>query len=127
MILRQIARFSVSGVANTLVGVSAIYILMALGAHYVAANFFGYALGFALSYVLNKRWVFAARSRSGSDIVPFACVVGAAYLVNAGILIVLVEGVGASPYLGQALGIGAYAALTFLGLKYLVFAKRDSL
>jgi len=53
-----LARYAGSGVLNTLVGFSVIFLLMGLGAAPLLANIGGYAVGFVLGFIVSRRFVF---------------------------------------------------------------------
>jgi putative flippase GtrA len=57
---RQLARFLVVGVANTVLSFIAYRLLLALGAWYVLAAPVAFAVGAVNGYILNRRWTFAA-------------------------------------------------------------------
>jgi putative flippase GtrA len=57
---RQLARFLVVGVANTILSFIAYRLLLALGAWYVLAAPLAFAVGAVNGYILNRRWTFAA-------------------------------------------------------------------
>src|SRR4030067_500428 len=53
-----LTRYAGSGLLNTLVGFSVIFLLMALGASPYIANIGGYMVGFVLGFVVSKKFVF---------------------------------------------------------------------
>jgi len=59
-----IGRFTIVGIANTLLGLAVIYLLKWL---FVAgdalANLMGYAIGLVASFILNQRWTFSSATR----------------------------------------------------------------
>jgi putative flippase GtrA len=58
---RQLARFLVVGVGNTLVSFVVYRVLLALGVWYVVAAPLAFAVGAVNGYIFNRRWTFAAR------------------------------------------------------------------
>jgi putative flippase GtrA len=123
VLVRQLVRFGASGAANTIVGGCIILLLMAVGVQYLVANAAGYAAGFVLSYFLNRSWTFEVKSRVGSGAPQFILVVAVAYAANLSLVLTLVEGAGVNRYAAQVCGIGTYAVLSFLGMKYFAFRK----
>jgi putative flippase GtrA len=120
-----LARFVLVGIANTFIGLTVIYLLKWLTpAGDSLANLIGYVVGFLFSFTFNSKWTFRFRGATWVTFVKFACVVAAAYLVNLGIVLLAVRGLRINSYLGQAMGILPYSAITFLGCKYSVFVPR---
>lgn len=114
-------RYLAVGVLNTIAGLGTIYLcLYAFGASDVLANAIGYAFGICLSFVLNKRWTFASRGDPTAELVKFVLVMALAYAANLAAVVGLI-GLGANHYLSQALGIGPYVAVGYLGSRCLVF------
>ena len=126
-LLGQALRFAAVGVVNTLVGLAAIYALMYFWrSGPVAANFFGYLIGLAVSFSLNRLWTFKSGRALANDLPKYLLVAAASYLVNAGIVCAAVTGSTVSPYLAQLLGVSVYAVLFFLGCRVFVFAAPEN-
>ncbi len=120
----QLFRFLVVGLANTGFGLLCIWGAMrflALGD--VAANFFGYACGLILSFVLNRSWTFAHSDAAVRTFPRWLAVAAVAYLVNLGVVLAGHRLLGVNPYLAQPLGIGVYTAIMFFGSRHFVFPK----
>jgi putative flippase GtrA len=115
-------RFLAVGVLNTGVGLSVIYLGMyVLGLGDAAANVAGYAIGIALSFVLNKYWTFSSAGRGAAQFVRFIIVTGCAYGINLAVVLVLIHLFHANRYLAQACGIAPYTIVGYLGSRYFVF------
>jgi putative flippase GtrA len=126
-LLGQSLRFAAVGVANTLIGVAAIYALMYfLRSGPLAANFFGYLIGLAFSFSLNRLWTFKSAGAVANDLPKYLLVAAASYLVNAGIVSATVTGSTVNPYLAQLLGLGAYTVSFFVGCRVFVFAAPEN-
>jgi putative flippase GtrA len=120
-----VVRYLTVGVLNTCVGLATIYLgmyMFRLGN--VTANVIGYALGIAFSFVLNKRWTFASTGKSAPQLMRFLLVTATAYVTNLVTVMVLINGFETNQYLAQALGIGPYTTIGYLGSRFFVF--RDS-
>ena len=121
----SLPRYLVVGVANTVVGLSAIFgIKYFTTAGDVLANLGGYVIGFAFSYAMNSRWTFGYRGPAASGIAKFALVTVSAYLCNLAVVLVALHWLGINSYLAQALGIPAYTAVGYLGARYFAFGDR---
>jgi len=120
--LRASIKFAVVGVANTLVGLSSIYLgKWLLGFGDVMANACGYSIGLALSFILNRRWTF----RHSGPVIPalarFFAVFILAYLSNLVTVLLAIKSLEANSYLAQASGILPYTVIFFLGSRYVAF------
>ena len=121
-LLTQIVRFAASGVANTGLGLAAIYAAMALGAQYVVANALGYAIGLVISFLINRNWTFQRKTGSAHrEIAPFLLLALVAYAANLAAVVSLVEIAEAAKTVAQLFGVGIYAVCSFLGMKFFVF------
>lgn len=121
-ITRQALRFGLVGLANTAIGLSAIYAVL----HYFStdpaiANAIGYTIGMVLSFILNRTWTFRD-SRTITNALPrYILLAAISYLIN---LVVVLSGTyhfGVGPYLVQFFGIGVYTLSMFLGCRWFVF------
>lgn len=123
--VREVGRFLSVGVANTLVGLLAIYAakwFLLLGD--VAANAFGYSVGLLLSFALNSRWTFAYRGPHLPALAKFVLVFLVAYAMNLATVLGAIQYLGLNGYVAQAMGIVPYTLTSYLASKYLVFRNR---
>jgi putative flippase GtrA len=119
---RRVGRFAVAGALNTLVGLSVIFaVKLAFAAPEALANAAGYAVGLAVSFSLNRNWVFRSTAPARTALRRFLLVFALAYAVNLGVVLVAVETFGVNGYLAQTLGVGTYAVLFYLGSRRFVF------
>lgn len=120
----SLIKFLVVGLANTLSGLSVIYLakwLLEFGD--VSANVVGYTVGISLSFALNKRWTFRHEGAYLTSLIRFLIVIGVAYLANLATVLTAIEVLRMNSYLAQALGIVPYTALTYLGSRYFAFNR----
>src|SRR5512144_162753 len=104
-----LAKYSMAGLINTLVGYAVIFACMACGVGPEASNVSGYGVGFVVSFVQSRYWVF----RSSGGVVDDGLRFIPAFLVAFGVNFLVLQGmleIGSNPYLAQ-LGAG----LAFLG------------
>ena len=121
-----ILRFLLVGVGNTLVGLVSIFGAKGLlGMGDVAANAFGYCIGFFVSFTLNRAWTFQHGGSVSKSLKLFLLVQAVAYLVNLLCVVFLIE-LGVNSYLAQTLGIAPYTIVSYLGSRYLAFATPNS-
>lgn len=122
IIVRQALKYFSTGLINTGLGLSVIFVLQSLEVHHVAANAGGYATGFAIGFILNRAWSFEIRGRiSLSEVIKYILIFAISYIANLITLLVMVEFFGVNSYVAQASGVLVYSALNFTGLRHFVF------
>lgn len=123
---RLLARFGLVGIANTVVGYSVILLGLWVGVGDYWANAAGYAVGFVLSFVLNRRFVFRVDGPAGrGEVLRFLLAVAIAYGANLGVLTAGRELVGREHPLVHLCAIGAYTAVFFVLSSTFVFHGRS--
>lgn len=119
----QAFKYGAVGVINTIVGLSVIYGLMAVGLGDVAANLIGYAIGLLVSFRLNSGWTFA-RSKAGTGAAGrFALVIAVAYLANLASMLAARDLLGLNSHLAQLVGVIVYAVIGFVGSRSFAFRQ----
>jgi putative flippase GtrA len=118
-------RFITSGLANSLLGLVIIYLAKFAGGGDIVANATGYAVGFLLSFVVNKKWTFKSDSSTMIALIRFAIVMAAAYLANLCTVITLIEVLKIDGFIAQACGIPVYAIIGFLGCRFFAFSHKN--
>ena len=120
----RFVRFLVVGLLNSAVGLALIYLAMALGAEYRAANAIGYAGGILVSFVGNRSWTFAHDGNWRASLLRWLVVVGIAYAAQFAVVVALHDRFGIGAHVAQALAVPVYTILAFLGARYFVFPIR---
>jgi putative flippase GtrA len=114
--------FLLVGIANTLVGLSTIFIVKwGFGAGDVLANACGYLVGLSVSFTLNRRWTFRHKGAVLPAAARFLVAFAIAYSVNLATVLLLIHQFGINGYLAQFLGIPPYTALFYLISRYFAF------
>lgn len=127
-ILGQSLRFLAVGLANTTIGLLAIYFfLYFFDTGPGTANAIGYAIGLIVSFGLNRVWTFRDR-RSIREVLPrYIAVAAVCYLMNLSVVLIGTSVYSINKYWVQLLGIGIYTTTMFWGCRTLVFrAKQDA-
>ncbi|SEU03197.1 GtrA family protein [Variovorax sp. OV084] len=125
--MRQLLRFAVVGVLNTVVGYAVIFACMYLaGLSPVASNIAGYACGLVVSYTLNRTFTFRSAAGKKREIVRFLSIFMAAYLANIGVLMLLIDHAGMHKGWAQLVAGAVYTGLFYVFSKYYVFAESHS-
>jgi len=117
---REIGRFSLAGVINTIVGYGVIFGLQASGVSPYASNMVGYAAGLTCAFLLNRYFVFSARGRWGGHAIRFLVAFVVAYGLNLTCLHAILSA-GGNAYLAQAVAGVAYLVPMFLMSRNWVF------
>jgi putative flippase GtrA len=123
--MKQLSRFLVVGMFNTLVGYIVIFACMYLARMAPEiSNVAGYAVGLIASYVFNKTYTFKSKEKSADEIIRFLAVFGIAYGANLAVLVVLTHRLGVSRGQGQIYAGAVYVFASFIMSKYYVFKER---
>lgn len=117
-------RYLCVGVVNTCVGLSVIYV----GIYWfrlddIPANLLGYCAGISCSFLLNRSWTFASGEARAPQAARFLMVMGAAYLVNIGAVMVMIKVLAVQRPVAHALGSIPYTLVGFLGSRYFAFRQ----
>ena len=122
IVRNSLVRFLLVGVANTLVGLSVIWLTReVLGANDFESNLTGYIVAVVVSFVLNKRWSFTFRGDAGAALLRFILVFIAAYLANLMLVLTAIAISGNHSFWLQLLGVPAYVSLFYLGCRRYAF------
>lgn len=126
VVLGQSIRFGAVGLVNTAIGLAAIYVVMFFFRTGPAiANAIGYAIGFTVSFALNRSWTFRSSGPSSEFLPGFLLVVAVSYILNLSAVFTATSIFAVNPYLAQVLGVGLYTACSFFGCRWFVFAPRQ--
>ena len=122
--LVQIVEFCLVGASGILVDFGLTAGALVLGAHYLLANGAGYAVAVTWNFLLNYHITWDAPDRSvGRMCAEYVAADLGLFAVRVGIVIGLVEWLGAAPLVGTGAGILAVAALTFVVVDRVVFEE----
>lgn len=123
----SLVRYLAVGVANTLAGLLVIYTCKwVFGAGDISANMIGYGVGILLSFQMNKRWTFGHLGGYWQSLLRYFAVLVCAYLVNLATVLYSIDVLKLNGYLAQALGIGPYTLIGYMGSRYFVFSKPET-
>ena len=121
---RQLARFLVVGVANTVLSFIAYRLLLALGAWYVLAAPVAFVVGAVNGYILNRRWTFAAPDTTRARVLYVSVqIVGAA---STSLLVFLFVQVGVGKVVAYLAAIPPVTLCMFAANRLWTFADRSS-
>jgi putative flippase GtrA len=118
----SLLRFLIVGMANTLVGLSVIWIAKEMvGVGDALANISGYVVGVTVSFVLNKRWSFSFRGDRGASLLRFLLVFAMAYSANLVSVLGAIALTGRDSFWFQVCGVLPYTTLFYLGCRFYAF------
>ncbi|MBC8079513.1 MAG: GtrA family protein [Gorillibacterium sp.] len=134
---RSFIRFNIVGVLNTLVDFTVFTILFALGVPNSVSQCISYSAGTVNSYVLNRKWTFAAQEkaplqakasrRKSIDIVQLSKFL-VVNLITLGLSLILLhlfsEVWGQHPLIAKGIAIVFTTLVNFLGSKLWVFSGK---
>lgn len=121
--MKQLLRFALVGVLNTVVGYAVIFACMYLaGLGPVVSNVVGYAFGLVVSYTLNRTFTFRSAAGKKREIVRFLSIFMVAYLANIGVLMLLIDHLDVHKGWAQLAAGVVYTVLFYVLSKYYVFA-----
>ena len=115
-------RFLFVGGINTAVGYGTFALCIFCGLHYVFAQLISTVIGVINSYFWNKYFTFRKRSKSLSEVVRFISVYAVSYVINLGLLFVLIDMMKMNEYLAGTLGLIATTLISYIGHNKFSFA-----
>jgi putative flippase GtrA len=121
-VILQFVRFNFVGIVNTALTYGVYAALVFVGVNHFAALGADYAVGIVFSFLVNRRFTFRIKGRTGLG--TFARMVGSYMFLlglNALILWVLVDKSAMNTYLGQAIALAAVALVSFAVQRVVVF------
>ncbi len=122
----QLFRYASVGCVNTLVSLLVIFGTKAfLYNNDVVANVAGYAVGLAVSFVLNKSWTFDENGPNLGPGIRFLAAFLIAYSINLGTVLVCIDWLTVNPYFAHILGMVPYSAAFFFLCKFFVFSPSE--
>jgi putative flippase GtrA len=125
--MSQFPRFLLVGVANTALGYAVIFGCMYVGGFSPElSNIAGYAVGFLVSYFLNRHFTFRSAQRRSTEFVRFGIVFLVAYTANLSALILLVRTLEIHAGLSQLIAGVIYIGTAYMLNKHYVFRSSEA-
>ena len=123
--LKHITRFSLVGIANTLIDFLMFTLFHGfIGLNYIASQILGYSFGIANSFVLNKKWTFArnnSNKKTGRELFQFIIVNLTSLLITLIAMNFLVKSLSINVYISKVLVTFIAQITNFLAYKLWVF------
>lgn len=119
----EIIRFAIVGTANFLIIMAVSWLLMHLfSINFYVANIVAYVLALVNNFYWNRIWVFRSTGeRMGRQALMFLAAYGIAYLVQLGVIAVLVQWLGVNKDLANFIVLFPFGATNFLLNKFFAF------
>ena len=122
MIDGALVRYVAVGLANTTLGYGVILLLqLGFELHPMFANAGGFAAGWVLSYVLNRRYTFRSTRSHIEGLPAYAASALLCYSINAAVLYGALNWVRMPALAAQALAMASYTVSFYLLSRYVVF------
>jgi len=123
--IKQLIKYGLVGVGNTLITAAVIWLMMKIaGCSDILSNITGYVAGLLNSFILNKRWTFKSSAGWTSSAIRFGVVFGICYLLQLGLLICLNKTLTIDPYYNQLIAMVFYTLINFLMNKHYTFKEQ---
>lgn len=124
VVRRQLVRFAIVGVGNTLISFVSYRLLLAVGVPYLAAAAVAWAAGAVNGYVFNSRWTFAAPDSARARILYV--LVAAAGAGSSSLLVLLfARGAGLPKVEAFLAAVPLVTLATFIANRVWTFSARD--
>ena len=118
----QLARFTAVGASGYIVNLATFAIVMGFGHDYRIAAVVAFLVAVTNNFFWNRHWTFdASHGHAGSQAFRFLVVSGAGFLINLGLLELLVVVAGLWEVYAQALAVAAATPCNFLGNRLWTF------
>lgn len=122
---KQTFRFICIGILNTIVGYGIFYVLLSIfDFYYPISLFISHLVGVLHSYFWNSKWTFEAGKFSLNSLFKFSQVYIVTFVVNLGMLYILVDKLHWQPLVSQAFCLFITTCISFFGHKYYSFKKK---
>ncbi|UYX52115.1 GtrA family protein [Bacillus thuringiensis] len=123
--MEKFVKFSLVGIANTLITIISYVILVKLGMNYLVANTLSYSIGVANSYYWNKNWVFQSNGKDLSIFIKFLTVNLIVFTFNILSLFILVAKFSINEFIAQIFAIGIGMMINFFLNKMWTFSQTE--
>jgi len=119
-----IARYSGSGLVNTVVGFLVILLAMAAGFTPVVSNVAGYTVGFILGFVLSKKFVFRSNGHFVGESIRYLAAFIVSYLINLFVLYLAITYLNMHAVVSQFVAAIAYTVCMYILTRFFVFNSK---
>ena len=121
----QLSRYLGSGLFNTIVGFSVIFLLTSLGFSPYLANICGYIVGFILGFLVAKNFVFYSNGHFFGESMRYLMAFIFSFLLNFLVLTIAIKEFQIGALFAQILAAIAYTICMFILSRRFVFLKTN--
>ncbi len=123
--MRELVKYVVAGVINTVVGYGVFLIFFQLLKFSPeTSNAIGYLVALSVAFLLNHFFVFTASANSARSLKRFILAFSGSFLVNQAVLFVLFRMLSVQAEIAQAFAMITYTLIFYLLNKHFVFIAR---
>ena len=119
--IKQVIKFGIVGVANTIIGYGTYLILIAFNVNVQLAMAGNWVIGSIFSFFLNKYWTFQQKNNDSASVIRFIIVCTFAMLLNIALVTVTVNFLGMEKKIGGLVSMIFVVGINFLGQKFFAF------
>lgn len=125
--ITQFIKFGVVGIFNTIITAIVIWLLLDI-AHLndFISNLSGYIVGLINSFIWNRCWTFASKSKIGYSAIKFLVSFLFCYVIQWGIVLLLTNISDINTYYCHLFGMVIYTIMNFLINKYYTFKSLEN-
>ena len=121
-VYKEIKRYSITGLINTVLGYSVIFLLMFIGVNVFISNIVGYLNGLISSFYFNRNWVFQKSSENEMQKQLYAFIYAFIFSYTANIIMLyILINIHMNPYAAQIVASFCYMLVFYCINKYHVF------
>lgn len=121
----EIISYLFFGGLTTLVNIITFFIFNSLlGTDYKLATSIAWILSVVFAFITNKRFVFQSKNSSSKEILPFLTFRIMSYLMDIGLMIILIEAIHLHPLLSKVLVNVLVVLFNYIASKYFVFNRK---
>lgn len=120
--LPQLFKFILVGVLNTVLGYGTFLIFLGYTS-YIVSLIIAHIVGVLNSFIWNKYWTFRSNESRINEFIKFNFLYVIYFIVNAIILMILVNNFNLSPQKAQLIALPLLTMVSFAGQKYWSFGK----
>lgn len=121
---RKEIRFLFVGGINTFVGYGTYALCIFGGLHYAFSQLISTIIGVVNSYFWNKYFTFRKKGKSASEAVRFLSVYAASYIINLGLLYMLIDRLEMNEYLAGMFGLIVTTLISYFGHNKFSFKEK---
>ena len=121
---RRATKYGIVGVANVGIDFALFALFVTLGVWYPIAKALSLTAATINGYTWNRRWTFRAGRHQHSMLARYVAVQAACYVLNVALLVFMIESLGWTEIVSQAIALPIIAALSFLLQRLWTFGPR---